>query len=91
MDRIAQRSEPSKPKTSAAGQALINEIIKERRKELAFEGNRLFDLRRNKMSFTKYTSDDGTVIPYSNLKTILPIPLSEMNANGNIQQNEGYK
>lgn len=91
LDKIAQRSEPTKASSIAIGNDLINEIIQERRKELAFEGDRLFDLRRNKKSFTKYMSDDSMEIPYSNLKTILPIPLAEMNANGNIEQNEGYK
>ena len=91
LDKIAQRSEPTKANSIATGQDLINEIINERRKELAFEGDRLFDLRRNKMSFTKYMSDDSMEIPFSSLKTILPIPLAETNANSNIEQNEGYK
>ncbi len=90
LDKIAQRSEPSKANSNAIGQGLIDDIIKERRKELAFEGDRLFDLRRNNRSFTKYMSDDSMEILFSNLKTILPIPLGEMNANGNIDQNEGY-
>ncbi len=39
--------------TGTTGTALIDAVLLERRKELAFEGHRLFDLLRNKKGFTK--------------------------------------
>ena len=47
-DLMAQR-EPGFTYASA-GAALLTDIITERRKELAFEGDRLFDLNRLKMA-----------------------------------------
>ncbi len=91
LDIVATRADALWTPTVATDSELISLIIKERRKELAFEGHRLFDLTRNNLSFVKYRS--GSTIPVSNtsLKTILPIPQSEINANPNIEQNEAYK
>ncbi len=92
LDVIAKRADATAVTTNATGQALIDLIIAENRKEFAFEGHRLFDLTRNKLSFTKYRTGGATVPAASMvLKTVLPIPLSEMNANDNMEQNEGYK
>lgn len=92
LDVIAKRADASKPTTTETGIALQNLILLENRKEFAFEGHRLFDLTRNKLSFIKYRTD-GITLPIANtsLKTILPIPLAEMNVNPNMEQNEGYK
>lgn len=92
LEKIAQRSEPGvvlDPLLS--GQALIDRILLERRKELAFEGNRLFDLTRNKLGFTKYLSGTTTIdVTYPSQKTILPIPEAETDVNPNVTQNDGY-
>jgi hypothetical protein len=72
---------------------LITAILNERRKELAFEGHRLFDLTRNKLSFVKTRRGGSTIaVTYPNNKTIFPIPQTEIDANPNIrsQQNSGY-
>ncbi|MDN3586468.1 RagB/SusD family nutrient uptake outer membrane protein [Pedobacter aquatilis] len=92
LDIVAKRADASAPTTVASGIALQNLILLENRKEFAFEGHRLFDLTRNKLGFTKYRTG-GITIPIANnsLKTVLPIPLAEMNANTNMEQNEGYK
>ncbi len=61
--------------------------------ELAFEGHRLFDLTRNKISFTKIRRGGTTIaVTYPHNKTILPIPQRELDANPNIrgQQNADY-
>jgi hypothetical protein len=66
----------------------LAQILKERRIELAFEGFRLGDLKRNKES----TADPLTnaVIPWNSPRLVFPIPFREINANPNLKQNEGY-
>lgn len=68
---------------------MLEEILKERRRELAFEGHRLFDLRR----FGKNIERNGKVLEANNYHMILPIPTAELDANENINQedqNPGY-
>jgi len=91
LDVVAKRADTAKPTTTETGTALQNLILVENRKEFAFEGHRLFDLTRHKQGFTKYRTG-GILIPIENtsLKTILPIPLAEMNSNPNMVQNAGY-
>jgi len=92
LAKIADRSDPSvQINSNLSGQDLVERILLERRKELAFEGHRLFDLTRNKKDFVKYyTGGDSTVVEYPNERTILPIPESELNKNDNLTQNPGY-
>lgn len=92
LDTIAERSDPDVSiDQSLSGQSLIDRILLERRKELAFEGHRLFDLMRNKKNFTKYYTDgESTNVEYHDDKTILPIPESELDVNDNLDQNPGY-
>ncbi|TDB61382.1 RagB/SusD family nutrient uptake outer membrane protein [Arundinibacter roseus] len=66
---------------SAANLTLAG-ILSERRLELAFEGHLIHDLKRTK-------SNVGS-LPYNSPKLIFPIPQREMDANANLQQNEGY-
>lgn len=84
---IAQR-DPSKVYTST-GTQLINDIILERRKELAFEGDRFFDLNRLKLPIERTTEYPAAArtIAYGNVKRVLPIPQNELNVNPNIVQN----
>ena len=67
----------------------LGNILKERKLELAFEGFRLGDLKRNKESTIDPVK--GTVIPWDAPRLILPIPLREINANPSLTQNEYYK
>jgi hypothetical protein len=83
------------------GQALIDDIVLERRKELAFEGDRFFDLNRLKLPIARGT-DPGALqagannvnlnIPWPDNRRVAPIPNAEIQANPNIakQQNPGY-
>jgi hypothetical protein len=59
-----------------------NAIRKERMLELAFEGFKLQDFKRWKLSVGSLPYDDPTLI--------LPIPKREMDVNENLIQNEGY-
>ncbi|HYC28042.1 MAG TPA: RagB/SusD family nutrient uptake outer membrane protein [Chitinophagaceae bacterium] len=88
------RSRRGAPDITSTGAQLFEDIIEERRRELAFEGDRYMDLMRLKRDVTRsanYPSSART-IPYSNFRRILPIPQSELDANPAIrpQQNTGY-
>jgi hypothetical protein len=96
---VAQR-DPGKVYTST-GSTLLADIVNERRKELAFEGDRLFDLNRLNWTINR-TVDVGAIpiatynavtIPPTDGRRIAPIPQSEIQANPNIagQQNPAYK
>jgi len=63
-------------------QELIDAILLERRVELAFEGHRLTDLQRRGLD-VRGTAWDAP-------KLVFPIPQSQIDANDNISQNEGY-
>lgn len=89
------------PVTSVlTGQALLNEIMKQRRLELAFEGHRFFDLKRLGLPVERPSSGDmidgsGAApavrgIEAGSPKFAFPIPQFEMDVNPNMQQNEGY-
>lgn len=77
------------------------DILKERRIEFAFEGYRFIDLKRlgtlagvglnrDAMDYAAYPGGNPANLPLSSYKWALPIPISELNANSNIQQNPGY-
>lgn len=83
------------------GQVLLNEILKQRRLELAFEGDRFWDLKRRNQSVkrdaTKGDKADGSGTPYvfsilnvGDFKFQLPFPQSEINFNTKLIQNPGY-
>jgi hypothetical protein len=76
------------PLVGLTGQALIDAILKERRLELAFEGHRAYDLKRNGMGFPK--PDEGITIPYDDYRIVAPYYEQELDANPNIVQNPGY-
>jgi hypothetical protein len=91
LNAIRKRANPAIADVNAAGGALIDSIYKERRKELAFEGLRMFDLQRWKLGVNR-----GEVLPgapnklsYPNDKAIAPIPIDETRSSG-IPQNNGY-
>ncbi|GHT18637.1 membrane protein [Bacteroidia bacterium] len=80
----------------------LDRVLEERRKELVGEGHRFFDAIRNGKHITR---TQGLPFPHLALilpeawdfdwtyyKVVLPIPISEINANKNIagQQNPGY-
>lgn len=78
------------------GTALLNAILLERRKELAFEGDRFFDLKRlNKTAINRCPStidSPSTICTLSSSSRAWawPIPFDETNVNPNIVQNPGY-
>lgn len=72
---------------------LIIALKRERRVELAFEGQRLGDLKRF-MEPTHSIDGDGNAVEafdWNSPKLIFPIPKRERDANPNLTQNEGYQ
>lgn len=93
LDLVRKRADASAPSTSPTISAsdLLDAIALERRKELAYEGQYLFDLKRLKKSINSALKSDNTLyttINYPNLKLAMPIPQAEIDANPNMVQNQ---
>ncbi len=72
--------------------ATMEDVMKERRMELCYEGHHLFDLARTETGLTR-TDFEGAVnqdIPFPDYRWAMPIPQYEMDANPNMVQNPGY-
>jgi hypothetical protein len=70
-----------------AGASLLDEVtgsdfVEERLRELSFEGDRLWTLKRLQLPV------DG--LPYNDPTLVLPIPQREIDVNKNLTQNPGY-
>lgn len=91
VNTIRTRGLPSASLITATGDELKEAIATERRIELAFEGQRLWDLTRKKegVQRNQCTSSICTV-DYPNDKFVLPIPQAELDVNLNITPNPGY-
>ena len=96
----ANRYSPNTP-LALTGAALLTEILNERRLELAFEGDRFWDLKRRNQPVQRDPNfgdrADGTGVKYiftslpaGNHRFQLPIPSSEINFNTAFKQNPGY-
>jgi hypothetical protein len=76
--------------------ALINEVIQERFKELAFEAQRMNDLRRRLLPVTRLSIDGVNALGALTLNPgdkvyYYPIPDGEIKANENMVQNPRYR
>lgn len=68
----------------------LDDILKERKVELSFEGFNLHDIKRL-AKYTGYiTSGPTDGLPYNSPKLIFPIPKRDILVNPNLEQNEGY-
>jgi hypothetical protein len=98
LNDLMSYRDPSFAGYTSTGAQLLADIVQERRKELAFEGDRLGDLNRLKWDIDRGATNPGSfppglqTIPYSDYRRIAPIGLTETQANPNIksQQNPGY-
>ena len=74
-------------------EATLDNVLLERRKELAMEGLRFFDLMRYERAIpyvdARQTFDEAG-IPYGSSALAFPIPQVEISANANVEQNQGY-
>lgn len=82
-----------------ASSVSLIDIYEERRRELNFEGNELFDLARTGRSLVRndYDGVENQNVPFvlggtpaQNYLWAMPIPQSEIDANENMEQNPGY-
>jgi hypothetical protein len=97
LNMVAIKRDPSFTGYITTGAAVLESILNERSKELAFEGYRFWDLYRLQRSFVKPQAQDAsnaisksvTVTPATR-NFIFPIPFDETLVNSNIQQNDGY-
>lgn len=97
----SNRYSPYTPIVGLTGPALLDEILAERRLELAFEGDRFWDLKRRNLPVlrdgTKGDRADGTGVKYifttlnaNDFRFQIPYPQSEINYNTGFKQNPGY-
>ena len=95
---IQQRAQPSAMLSTNIGEALLDEVLMERRKELVGEGFRMYDILRLGIPLERPDivgpnwSDVLTLPAYDN-KLIWPIPESELDSNTELtksDQNPGY-
>lgn len=91
LDAIRKRANPAALPTVASGSALLEAIYKERRKELAFEGLRMFDLLRWKKGVSRQDplNSEAKDLPYPSNKAIAPIPGLDVKLSG-LTQNPEY-
>ncbi|MGA8855494.1 MAG: RagB/SusD family nutrient uptake outer membrane protein [Christiangramia sp.] len=68
------------------------DILSERRRELIFEGLYYWDLLRTGSDIEKVSplQNISETIPFGDYRLAYPIPLSEIDANSNMEQNPGY-
>lgn len=87
LNRIRERAGLAPVDATVTGQALLDEILLQRRLEFAFEGHRFFDLKRLGMDIIKPSGD----VKFEEYRILAPIPYSETQRNGNLEQNFGYE
>ena len=99
IDRIRQRVGLARlPTATRTNQnAMVDALLKERRLELAFEGQRWFDLVRldkvESVMNAVYAKDEGRLsqtYEFNNTSYRLPIPQSAIDQNPKLVQNPGY-
>ena len=96
LNMLAKQRDPSFAGYTDTGATLLEDIILERRKELAFEGMRYLDLQRLNRDVVRvninnnYTGITPLTIAFTNPKRIWPIPVEEQSSNPNVTQNPGY-
>lgn len=85
------------PSAKASKESMLNAVLKERRLELAFEGQRWYDLVRNRKVeevMNSLNSRDSGRLPvrraYTESSYLFPIPSTAIDLNTNLIQNPGY-
>jgi len=87
LNEVRARSSAS-PRVPTTKQELIDYILLERRLELAFEGQGIFDFLRTKRGIPAHSVVAAQ--PYGSDYVILPIPKYDLDKNPNLVRNPGY-
>ena len=74
-----------------SGQALVDEILNQRRVELYFEGTRVSDLIRLDMFKPPYVGSYKGSVAWNEKLSVLPIPQRELDLNPNLIQQELWR
>lgn len=74
--------------TDMANSELLDEILLQRRIELAFEGHRFFDMKRLGLPISR--PNGLPEIPYEDYRVVAPIGVTEMDVNKKLVNNPGY-
>ncbi len=74
------------------GTVTVNDVLEERRYELAFEGKRWYDIARRRIGGEVFSADglEGAWPSFDDNDYLLPIPGDEIERNPNLTQNPGY-
>ena len=77
--------------STATGAAILDAILLERRRELAFEGHRFFDLKRRALDIVKPALTAGGTVGATDFRRLAPIPADQVQLSGDVlKQNPGY-
>ena len=93
MDKLTKRVDATAVFDNLSMDDLLLKIHEEYRKEFAFEGKRLTQLKLSIWKFPVIREDCNSTIcniPNPSNKFAFPIPTAELNANPNLTQNQGY-
>jgi hypothetical protein len=98
LNLVAQKRDPAFGGYASSGAQVLEDILNERQKEMAFEGYRFWDLYRLQRTFVKPQAQDATnaiiksitVTPGTTRNFIFPIPNDEVLVNPGIGQNPLY-
>lgn len=92
LNNVAVARETGFTGYASTGTAVFTDILNERRKELAFEGFRFWDLARLKLPVVRsaYYPTAARSIAADDNRRIQPIPQAELDANKAVVQNPGY-
>lgn len=82
------RSKRGLSNTDASNSELLNEILLQRRIELAFEGHRFFDMKRLGLPISR--PNGLSEVPYDDYRVVAPISTTEMDVNKELVNNPGY-
>jgi len=88
LNSIRTRAGYTVPLAPATKQALIDAIAKERRIELAFEGQGSLEFQRNKLDIPAHST--VSLQPWGSNYRVLPIPKYDLDKNPNLLKNDGY-
>jgi len=87
-----KNTEPSAEPADISGTVTVNDVLEERRFELAFECKRWYDIARRKIGNEVFSASglEGEKPAFTDDDYLLPLPGDELERNPNLTQNPGY-